>query len=89
MKDLGKRLEALSTELNSKKSETENVQKLLAKFQEQCRHLNAVLLDTEVKLANDMNSFHEDEQPFEVNYVSLDGLVGIRGFDKWKFEISI
>ncbi|XP_046859809.1 nesprin-1-like isoform X2 [Xenia sp. Carnegie-2017] len=72
VKELGKRLEALSTELNSKKSETENVQKLLAKFQEQCRHLNAVLLDTEVKLANDMNSFHEDEQPFELFQSNID-----------------
>ena len=70
VEELRQRLEILTAELDSKKSEVETVQKLQAKFQEQCRHLNAVLQDTEVKLINgeDVEHLHQQEQSFEVNY---------------------
>ena len=68
VEDLRERLEILTAELDSKKSEVETVQKLQAKFQEQCRHLNAVLQDTEVKLRNGdhVEHLHELDQSFEV-----------------------
>ena len=68
VEDLRERLEILTAELDSKKSEVETVQKLQAKFQEQCRHLNAVLQDAEGKLRNGDNAehFHEQDQSFEV-----------------------
>ncbi len=68
VEDLRQRLEILTAELDSKKSEVETVQKLQAKFQEQCRHLNAVLQDTEVKLKSGdvVEYLHEQDQSFEV-----------------------
>ena len=68
VEELRQRLEVLTAELDSKKTEVETVQKLQAKFQEQCRHLNAVLQDTEVKLrsGDDVEHLHEQEQSFEV-----------------------
>ena len=71
VEDLLERLEVLSAELESKKSEVETVQKLQAKFHEQCRHLNAVLQDTEVKLDNGVERLHEQEQSFEVTCLYL------------------
>ncbi|XP_028408975.1 nesprin-1-like [Dendronephthya gigantea] len=67
VEELRQRLEILTAELDSKKTEVETVQKLQAKFQEQCRHLNAVLQDTEAKLRNedDVEHLHEQEQSFE------------------------
>ena len=70
VEELSQRLEILTAELDSKKCEVETVQKLQAKFQEQCRHLNAVLQDAEAKMRNedDVEYLHEQEQSFEVKY---------------------
>lgn len=69
VEDLRQRLDVLVAELDTKKSGVETVQKLQAKFQEQCRHLNAVLQDAESKLINgeDVERLHEQEQSLEVN----------------------
>lgn len=69
VEDLQQRWELLNGELNSKKRELETVQRQQAKFHEQCRHLNAVLQDTEEKLSagKDVDHLHEQLQCFEVN----------------------
>ena len=68
VKDVQRRWEALNEELNGKKLKLETVQRQQAKFSEQCRHLNAVLQDTEEKLCagKDVDHLHEQLQNFEV-----------------------
>ena len=80
VEELRQRLEILTAELDSKKTEVETVQKLQAKFQEQCRHLNAVLQDTEAKLRSedDVEHLHEQEQSFEVKrFILTDPIKGV------------
>ena len=67
--DLQQRWESLNDELNSRKVDLETTQREQAKFHEQCRHLNAVLQDTEEKMSlgrSNVDQLHEQVQCFEV-----------------------